>query len=310
MKRILWPVACVTVALRWRPGHARRKRPRSCSAPASSVVRPVSGSWAVGVSGSRNGRESAIPTGDVAVIDFSGSTRPVERAGCEAERGAARCFCLRNGQALSVQLSTSAARTSMRITCHGERASASFPSEIAALYVSSPSGARPPAARRARSRRVREPSGCRPTRPGADGVDRRAAVDADRSTYDGRAPRSAAATSRSARCGQRLRPAVGPGARRADSECHCAGALVGRIGNGEPFAIGNQTSVAMPESGQLFLGVNDDHAERQRRATSTCRSLGLAPTRRRRKSGSLRLAGIGGDAPGRPLLARPHRCAQ
>jgi hypothetical protein len=37
-----------------------------------------------------------------------------------------------------------------------------------------------------------------------------------------------------------------------------AGALVARIGNGRPFAIGNNTTVTMPDSGQLFLGVNDD----------------------------------------------------
>jgi hypothetical protein len=38
-----------------------------------------------------------------------------------------------------------------------------------------------------------------------------------------------------------------------------AGALIGRIGqNGQPFAIGNQSSVPMPGAGQLFLGVNDD----------------------------------------------------
>jgi hypothetical protein len=37
------------------------------------------------------------------------------------------------------------------------------------------------------------------------------------------------------------------------------GALIGRIGNGQPFGIGNMTSVVMPASGMLFLGVNDDH---------------------------------------------------
>jgi hypothetical protein len=37
-----------------------------------------------------------------------------------------------------------------------------------------------------------------------------------------------------------------------------AGALIARIGNGQPFAIGNQTSVRMPASGPLYLGVNDD----------------------------------------------------
>ncbi|MEO8520663.1 MAG: hypothetical protein ABI603_04825, partial [Acidobacteriota bacterium] len=37
-----------------------------------------------------------------------------------------------------------------------------------------------------------------------------------------------------------------------------AGALVGRIDNGQAFGIGNLTTVSMPASGQLFLGVNDD----------------------------------------------------
>lgn len=37
-----------------------------------------------------------------------------------------------------------------------------------------------------------------------------------------------------------------------------AGALIARIGNGQPFAIGNQTSLVMPASGPLYLGINDD----------------------------------------------------
>lgn len=40
-----------------------------------------------------------------------------------------------------------------------------------------------------------------------------------------------------------------------------AGALIGRIGNGAPFAVGNQT-IAAPASGVLYLGVNDNtHAD-------------------------------------------------
>lgn len=37
-----------------------------------------------------------------------------------------------------------------------------------------------------------------------------------------------------------------------------AGALIGRIGTGAPFAIGNQTSIPSPGSGMLWLAVNDD----------------------------------------------------
>lgn len=37
-----------------------------------------------------------------------------------------------------------------------------------------------------------------------------------------------------------------------------AGGLIGRIGNGEPFGIGDQASVTMPADGMLYLAVNDD----------------------------------------------------
>ena len=38
------------------------------------------------------------------------------------------------------------------------------------------------------------------------------------------------------------------------------GALIGRIGNGQPFPIGDATTAFdMPANGRLFLGVNDDH---------------------------------------------------
>ena len=38
-----------------------------------------------------------------------------------------------------------------------------------------------------------------------------------------------------------------------------AGALIGRIGTGRPFGIGDQTSIAAPGAGELLLGINDDH---------------------------------------------------
>ena len=37
-----------------------------------------------------------------------------------------------------------------------------------------------------------------------------------------------------------------------------AGALIGRIGNGQPFGIGDQSAVPMPDAGLLYLAVNDD----------------------------------------------------
>ena len=38
-----------------------------------------------------------------------------------------------------------------------------------------------------------------------------------------------------------------------------AGALLGRIDSGQPFGIGNQTSIVIPASGLLYLGINDDN---------------------------------------------------
>jgi hypothetical protein len=43
-----------------------------------------------------------------------------------------------------------------------------------------------------------------------------------------------------------------------------AGALIGRIGPGEAFGIGNQRQITAPASGELFLGVNDDHLQDNR----------------------------------------------
>src|SRR5690606_9480067 len=37
-----------------------------------------------------------------------------------------------------------------------------------------------------------------------------------------------------------------------------AGALIGRIDNGEPFGIGDQRTITAPATGVLFLAVNDD----------------------------------------------------
>jgi hypothetical protein len=37
-----------------------------------------------------------------------------------------------------------------------------------------------------------------------------------------------------------------------------AGALIGRVDNGQPFLVGRNTSVRVPGSGTLFLGINDD----------------------------------------------------
>jgi Ca2+-binding EF-hand superfamily protein len=51
------------------------------------------------------------------------------------------------------------------------------------------------------------------------------------------------------------------GRRAPDSPLNrqAAGALIGRIGNGNVFGIGNQRSIRAPRTGRLYLSVNDDY---------------------------------------------------
>lgn len=62
-----------------------------------------------------------------------------------------------------------------------------------------------------------------------------------------------------------------------------AGALIGKIGvNGKPFGIGNQTSVPMPATGQLFLGINDGELNNNEGEFRVEISTTNSPVRRRR----------------------------
>ena len=39
------------------------------------------------------------------------------------------------------------------------------------------------------------------------------------------------------------------------------GALIGRVGNGVIFGIGSNTSVQLPSTGRLFLGINEGNLD-------------------------------------------------
>jgi hypothetical protein len=49
-----------------------------------------------------------------------------------------------------------------------------------------------------------------------------------------------------------------PASARASVPGLLRGALIGRIGNGKPFGIGDQATITAPATGPLYLGVNDD----------------------------------------------------
>jgi hypothetical protein len=67
------------------------------------------------------------------------------------------------------------------------------------------------------------------------------------------------ATTAGSKIGRRLSGGPLPG--------QLAGALIGRVGNGRPFGIGNQGgALPMPGDGLLYLGVNDDNVDDNRGA--------------------------------------------
>jgi hypothetical protein len=82
------------------------------------------------------------------------------------------------------------------------------------------------------------------------------------------------ATTAGSKTGRRLSGGPLPG--------QLAGALTGRVGNGQPFAIGNQAGpLSMPDSGVLYLGVNDDNVGDNQGAftvTVTAQPATLGPT--------------------------------
>lgn len=200
-----------------------------------------------------NGNERNIPQNDVAVIDFTGGTMT------DADWGkftGGTQVVLRNGQTIDGQLidigGTSPLRLSIR-TGSGERDLTS--NEVARIVISRPNNV-----------------------AAATGTTGAAATPAVPGAITVQANQPWTSTGRTVRRGQSLTfsstgeiqlsddandIADANGAKSARYAVNApmkqvlAGALIGRIGNGAPFAVGNQT-ITMPASGVLFLGVNDD----------------------------------------------------
>ena len=206
------------------------------------------------------GSERVIPAGEVAVIDLTGA--PFRPAELDRVRQGQAIAVFHSGDILEGRLADIGGTDPMRMTfrtASGDRDVSS--SELSRIYLSRWEGM---------------PAGGGTTKPvEAPGLDQGGAgfaVPANPCwTSTGRAVRQGQwvtfvgtgeiqfsedrgdiAGVAGARNGRLSAGAPIPGA--------LVGALIGRVGNGRPFGIGNQvTPLAMPASGQLWLGVNDDH---------------------------------------------------
>ena len=209
----------------------------------------------------RDGRERTYPSDDIALIQFTGGDPSrdelaqlpnIDNNPNELER---HVFVFRNGNVMRGKLHDIVDNWFDFDAQQGGRRKHDL-SELARLYFN------PASARRVYNFDAQQPV----TQPGSGGGEIR--VEANR-------PFTSAGMNVSR--GERIRfevngdirigPNVGAGpdgnpdlARRLSYPVRSvpAGALIGRVGNSAPFAIGSRGEVVMPAAGELRLGINDD----------------------------------------------------
>lgn len=200
-----------------------------------------------------NGQDRTIPLGDMALIDFAGSS--MSQADWDQVNSGDHVIWLRNGETFRGQLFDVGGTSPLRITLktsNGERELQS--SEIRRIALSVPTGTTTSAGTSGGgggSNTVTVPASQRWTPTGisvrrgetltitAEGEIRISPDANDRATPDGIV-------------NQRFD-------RGAPLPRTLAGALIGRIGNGQPFGIGKNMQVPAPGAGALFLGINDSN---------------------------------------------------
>ena len=199
-----------------------------------------------------NGSQRNFGVGDVAVIDFVGGGNNLP-SGEVDKAGSGHVLALRSGQVLNGHLDDVGGKNPLRITFSGSDYSSN---DVARIYFSRPQGAGgggnsggggdlQPA-----TGRIRVPANARWVSTGMSvvqgqsiGIQATGEVRLSNDTGDTATPAGSS---------------KGRYAQNAPLPQVLAGALIGRIGNGPPFGIGNQPNFPAQGTGMLFLMVNDD----------------------------------------------------
>jgi hypothetical protein len=200
------------------------------------------------------GANRTIPTGEVALVEFggSGSTALSNDMAARLNNGQ-HVVVLKNGQAIVGNFYDIGGTTPLRITVDTDSGRREFSSsEVGRIYLAPVGGS----------------AGTAGAQPGAPGsvvvvanqawtptglIVRRGETLTLQTTGEVQLSGDGNDKAHSAGAYNQRRPGAG-----APLPQELAGALVARIGNGQAFAIGNNSTVTMPADGQLFLGVNDD----------------------------------------------------
>jgi hypothetical protein len=221
---------------------------RSCERVSGQLIDMGGAGFAVRV----NGQDRNIATNDVAVIDFTGGNM----SDADWNRiGSNQGVMLRNGEIVQGQLYDIGGTSPLRITMKTSSGDREFSSnEIGRIVLARPTGNAP-----AGTTGASAPEGEGIAVPGnvawtPTGITVRRGENITFNTT-GEVQLSTDAADIAGSAGAKSQRY----AQGAPLPQNFAGALIARIGNGQPFPIGNQTSVTMPAAGQLFLGINDDN---------------------------------------------------
>ncbi len=235
--------------------------------------------------------ERKIPVGDVVLLDFVGGAQGLPETELSQARGDDHVLLLKSGNATKGRLvsveGTDRNPTLLFRTSSGEERRVRF-SEVGRLYLGRYPGAAPadstaPTAATTTVTTTGQSGGVtvnasQPWTPTGITVAKGQQVRFDASgevqlSTDG----NDTAVTAGSKIGRRLSAGPMPG--------QLAGALIGRVGNGQAFGIGNQAGpLSMPAAGMLFLGVNDDNVDDNRGAfTVTVTALPTPVTTQRRR---------------------------
>jgi hypothetical protein len=206
--------------------------------------------------------ERKIPVGDVVLLDFVGGAQGLPETELSQARGDDHVLLLKSGNANKGRLvsveGTDRDPTLLFRTTSGEERRVRF-SEVGRLYLGRYPGAAPAGSPVTSTVPATPQNGQIAVAANqqwvATGISvaRGQQVSFASSGEVQLSPDGAdVATTAGSKIGRRLTGGPLPG--------ELAGALTGRVGNGRPFAIGNQTGpLSMPDAGLLYLGVNDDN---------------------------------------------------
>ena len=200
-----------------------------------------------------SGQDRNIPTNDVAVIDFSGGS--MSDADWSKVTDGQHAAWLKNGTTITGQLFDIGGTAPLRIsfkTSSGDRELSS--NEISRIVLAKPSSGAASASNSSLAAATGTGISVSPRQQWTStGLTVRRGETLSFNT-SGEVQLSGDANDVSTSAGSKSgRKATG-----APLPTELAGALIARIGTGQPFAIGNLPTVTMPAAGQLFLGVNDD----------------------------------------------------